>query len=1515
MKRKITLLLAVILLLCLCFALGSCGNDNPPAPDEHTTHEWDEGRIATEPTCEGTGTKIFTCKVCAETKEEEVPALGHDFSDEWQNNSQNHWHSCKREGCTKKGDIGTHAYVESAELSTPATCGTAGEIVRVCVCGLDERETVPATGVHTPSETLSGDDEEHYHECTVCHTKLDGEKHTFDDGVEEGISHTSCKDGKKVYTCSECGYKKQTVLASGVAHTPKYVLNIKERTMVQHCTVCDSDIFILTNQFVMDFEDKEAGKPFSNNPNTVKSRVKDLNGNLCGFLFDDVDDKNGSNVSTPSLTPVDLTIRDVNILTLRWMPVWTDEDNAVQKNTNLTVNGKYKKGTDKWGSFGATGLNSDDTLKVGGWNSPVKAVADKWYTLIYVYTKADNTLTCYVIDEAGNVESGKGTCGDAFTTADSWAYFTVAVAIDGQGTYIDDIAIFTADLPKTETHEHKWNDGEVTTAATCKEGVKTYTCTVCGETRTEAIPATGSHNPTGDLLHNESGHWHICSECGEKADYEEHKWGDADIIKAPNCTETGEAKYTCSVCNVTKTEVLPVKHVPAETLSHDDEGHWYECTLCHEKVDYTAHDLEEISGEYVAPKCNAEGKKVYKCSVCEAEITEILKRTEHDFTEVVTTPATCLVEGKKTLTCADCGKILSDVTIPKTQHKLTFTVDGTDVNVTCATEGCALHTAYKVGRAISDDAQLGLSGNQRTEYNNGTEITELLGEDGNKYHSIVRTAESNPAQKSAQIQFWMYNSAKGTSTRPAFTLKVSHPEAGPLNIGGEFMLLNYSGQWGSNFEGKGLVALDLKGGNITAADGKVLGTYTSGAWTEITVVADMGVASGADGVRENDTCTLLYYIDGEYAGMAVVPGTLKNDTYQDLYINLHTNEKGTGLYFKDFKLFEDTGDNELFAPVHEHTFVDEDTLAEGDCQKGGLVRQICSVCGAQNLKKVGGSHTWEVVEVTNPATCTEEGEQSMKCKYCDATTTETIPAKGHHYTVNEEESTAPGCITAGKKVSYCDDCHDRKEETVPATGHTLTYTKNADKLDVACSVCNKTYASLSTKLSQDFNKYEVGNAGATCSDGAKLVSRSGDASKILERAEGDKFLHICDDCSDNNVAYDFFNLNMGAMDFIVVELDFMLRWTDGETVVDGVINFNLHSGTYWNNPGLLTDVKTQGDKVSLFGKTTDIDVVTDKWYTARTVVDFVDGIMYVFIDDTLVHTASTKGMSISESVSRGNSTVLNDGQCARIDNLRIYAGNLDKVEIPEKAVAPTCDKTGSKTYLNPYTGEEQTVTVPPLGHTFAFVKDGEELSAVCSVCTHEVNLTLNSKDSDNFKGGAAIVGTESDGNKYANLHDTKNTADASLPAFPKDVNGQEGFLVFAMRYQLKNVTVTKSDGTTVETVTCFRAPIKFDVGNSKNQWITPFTFAITDGYMVVNGNKTEVEAKVDVWTDFMIAYEKATGKFSCYIAGTFVAKADANANFKAMTNLQYVSIQIGNSPDVGDQVWIDDLSFYTDATA
>ena len=67
---------------------------------------------------------------------------------------------------------------------------------------------------------------------------------------------------------------------------------------------------------------------------------------------------------------------------------------------------------------------------------------------------------------------------------------------------------FTFDEPIPKTNNHTWDEGVVTTEPTCTEaGVKTYTCTACKETKTEAVAALGHVDADKD---------NRCDRCGEK---------------------------------------------------------------------------------------------------------------------------------------------------------------------------------------------------------------------------------------------------------------------------------------------------------------------------------------------------------------------------------------------------------------------------------------------------------------------------------------------------------------------------------------------------------------------------------------------------------------------------------------------------------------------------------------------------------------------------------------------------------------------------------------------------------------------------------------------------------------------------------------------------------------------------------------------------------------------------------------------------------------------------------------
>lgn len=130
--------------------------------------------------------------------------------------------------------------------------------------------------------------------------------------------------------------------------------------------------------------------------------------------------------------------------------------------------------------------------------------------------------------------------------------------------------------PTASAHIHSWDAGSEALAPTCTAaGTKTCICQVdgCGATKTVAVPALG-HDFEASYQSNESGHWHVCSRCGEHGKkaphvyvitdcaqaavctvcaYEkpagDHMWGEGVVTKAPTFTEPGVKTYTCTSCS------------------------------------------------------------------------------------------------------------------------------------------------------------------------------------------------------------------------------------------------------------------------------------------------------------------------------------------------------------------------------------------------------------------------------------------------------------------------------------------------------------------------------------------------------------------------------------------------------------------------------------------------------------------------------------------------------------------------------------------------------------------------------------------------------------------------------------------------------------------------------------------------------------------------------------------------------------------------------------------------------
>ena len=168
----------------------------------------------------------------------------------------------------------------------------------------------------------------------------------------------------------------------------------------------------------------------------------------------------------------------------------------------------------------------------------------------------------------GYTVSDKGAC----THTDYGTTERTVPATCGEAGRVDTICsncgevVSTRELPPTGAHV--WGNGVVTTAPTeTTPGVRTRTCTVCSQTRTEAIPATGTHDyrftknvaPTC----TDGGYdLYTCSGCGATerrnlTDAAGHKWDGGTVTTAPTETTPGVRTFTCTVCSQTRTEAIP----------------------------------------------------------------------------------------------------------------------------------------------------------------------------------------------------------------------------------------------------------------------------------------------------------------------------------------------------------------------------------------------------------------------------------------------------------------------------------------------------------------------------------------------------------------------------------------------------------------------------------------------------------------------------------------------------------------------------------------------------------------------------------------------------------------------------------------------------------------------------------------------------------------------------------------------------------------------------------------------
>ena len=556
----------------------------------------------------------------------------------------------------------------------------------------------------------------------------------------------------------------------------------------------------------------------------------------------------------------------------------------------------------------------------------------------------------------------------------------------------------------TESGQHTWNDGQVTTAATCTEnGVMTYTCTMCSDTKTEVIPATGHA-------------------------YGAPVWKWTDDFKAT-------ATFTCT------NDATHVKNVTAEVTSAVTTPAACETTGVRT---YTAKVTFEDK-EYTSSK------------------TETIPAKGHTLTAVAEVPATCETAGTSAhWKCDVCGKLFSDaegktvttlvkLTIPATGHvygepvwkwnddftaSATFTcandtshVEKADATVTSeVTEG-----SCEVGGTRTYTAKVTFEGKEYTDTK--TEPVPAKGHQLTAVEAVPATCETagTSAHWKCDVCGKLFSDAEGKTETTLEKLAIpatGHAYGAPV------------WKWNDDFTASATFTCANDASHVETVNAAVTNEVTTAATCEADGVRTYTAKVTFDGKDYTDTKTETLPAKGHtLTAVEAVPATCETAG-----TSAHWKCEVCGKLFSDAEGKTETTLEKLAIPATGHAY-GEPVWKWND----GFTASATFTCGndTSHVETVNATVT---NEVTTAATCKADGVRTYTAKvtfegedYTD-TKTETLPATSHDTElVGAKDATCTEDGYTGNEV--CKVCQTvvKQGEVIPALGH--------DYKDGKCSRC------------------------------------------------------------------------------------------------------------------------------------------------------------------------------------------------------------------------------------------------------------------------------------------------------------------------------------------------------------------------------------------------------------------------------------------------------------------------------
>lgn len=471
-----------------------------------------------------------------------------------------------------------------------------------------------------------------------------------------------------------------------------------------------------------------------------------------------------------------------------------------------------------------------------------------------------------------------------------------------------------------------------------------------------------------------------------------HEWVEDEAqYKAPTCGEAGEKVFVCKNTNLAGEQ----------------------CTATYKEAVEPTGDHQYSDEITTAATCGADGVMTHTCKVCGYSYTTVIPATgDHTYNEEITKEATCTQAGVLTHKCKVCGYTY-DTVIPKTAHQY-IEDEAQYVAPTCTETGKRVYVCVNSANGVDC----------------GHTYTQVLAATGHSWGKSVETPATCTAN--GYTTYYCTNHGCDASYKSDATPKIAHVLSVAEQKDATCGANGYVKYVCANCEYTETTTLDATGDHkydeqyalkkVVDKDGKEVIDEKTGEVKTVQDKATCGEVGHMDHICE--TCGYTYTTE--------IPALSHN------YTNVETPATCTTTG-KIVSTCTNCGDVQTYIiPATGHIYDTKGVYTPPTCVEDGYTTYTCVVCKKESVTKTEGKAAGHVFKanVTDLASVNKDGTISTECIHCGLKSTKSIPA------ITSIKLSTTKYVYNGKACRPAVTVKDSTGAVISSGNYTLSYSSN-----------------------------------------------------------------------------------------------------------------------------------------------------------------------------------------------------------------------------------------------------------------------------------------------------------------------------------------------------------------------------------------------------------------------------------------------------------------------------------------